>query len=48
MTDIRPGEKVRKAVFPVAGMGSRFLPATKASPKEMMPVASIVAPRVVR
>jgi UTP--glucose-1-phosphate uridylyltransferase len=30
--------KVRKAVFPVAGMGSRFLPATKASPKEMMPV----------
>ncbi len=30
--------KVRKAVFPVAGMGSRFLPATKASPKEMMPI----------
>ncbi len=29
---------VRKAVFPVAGMGTRFLPATKASPKEMMPV----------
>ena len=29
---------LRKAVFPVAGMGSRFLPATKASPKEMMPV----------
>jgi UTP--glucose-1-phosphate uridylyltransferase len=29
---------VRKAVFPVAGLGSRFLPATKASPKEMMPV----------
>ena len=27
-----------KAVFPVAGLGSRFLPATKASPKEMMPV----------
>src|SRR5512134_2819096 len=27
-----------KAVFPVAGFGSRFLPATKASPKEMMPV----------
>ena len=27
-----------KAVFPVAGMGSRFLPATKASPKEMLPV----------
>lgn len=30
--------KVSKVVFPVAGMGSRFLPATKASPKEMMPV----------
>lgn len=30
--------QVRKAVFPVAGMGTRFLPATKASPKEMMPV----------
>ncbi|OGA37089.1 MAG: UTP--glucose-1-phosphate uridylyltransferase [Betaproteobacteria bacterium RIFCSPLOWO2_12_FULL_62_13b] len=30
--------QVRKCVFPVAGMGSRFLPATKASPKEMMPI----------
>ncbi len=30
--------RVRKAVFPVAGMGTRFLPATKAVPKEMMPV----------
>ena len=30
--------RVRKAVFPVAGLGSRFLPATKASPKEMMPI----------
>lgn len=30
--------KVTKAVFPVAGMGTRFLPATKASPKEMLPV----------
>ena len=30
--------KVTKAVFPVAGLGSRFLPATKASPKEMLPV----------
>jgi len=30
--------KLRKAVFPVAGLGSRFLPATKASPKEMLPV----------
>ncbi len=31
-------QKITKAVFPVAGLGSRFLPATKASPKEMMPV----------
>jgi UTP--glucose-1-phosphate uridylyltransferase len=30
--------KLRKAVFPVAGLGSRFLPATKASPKEMLPI----------
>ncbi len=31
-------KKVRKAVFPVAGLGTRFLPATKASPKEMLTV----------
>ena len=31
-------KKITKAVFPVAGLGTRFLPATKASPKEMMPV----------
>ena len=30
--------KITKAVFPVAGMGTRFLPVTKASPKEMLPV----------
>ncbi len=30
--------KIRKAVFPVAGFGTRFLPATKAMPKELMPV----------
>ena len=30
--------RVRKAVFPVAGLGTRFLPATKAQPKEMLPV----------
>ena len=30
--------KIKKAVFPVAGMGTRFLPATKANPKEMLPV----------
>jgi len=31
-------KKIKKAVFPVAGMGTRFLPATKANPKEMLPV----------
>jgi UTP--glucose-1-phosphate uridylyltransferase len=31
-------QKVRKAVFPAAGMGTRFLPATKATPKEMLPL----------
>lgn len=31
-------EKIRKAVFPAAGLGTRFLPATKASPKEMLPL----------
>ena len=32
-------KKITKAVFPVAGMGTRFLPATKVSPKEMLPIA---------
>jgi UTP--glucose-1-phosphate uridylyltransferase len=36
-SSIKPG-RVRKAVFPVAGSGTRFLPATKAMPKEMLPV----------
>ena len=31
-------KRVRKAVFPVAGLGTRFLPATKAVPKEMLTV----------
>jgi UTP--glucose-1-phosphate uridylyltransferase len=31
-------QKITKAVFPVAGLGSRFLPATKAQPKEMLPI----------
>ena len=31
-------KKVRKAVFPAAGLGTRFLPVTKASPKEMLPI----------
>ena len=32
------GNVVKKAVFPVGGMGTRFLPATKALPKEMLPI----------
>src|SRR5688572_27530982 len=34
----QPTKAVTKAVFPVAGLGSRFLPVTKASPKEMLPI----------
>ncbi|MBT6530105.1 MAG: UTP--glucose-1-phosphate uridylyltransferase, partial [Betaproteobacteria bacterium] len=30
--------KIKTAVFPVAGLGSRFLPATKVTPKEMLPI----------
>src|SRR5258707_3881210 len=33
-----PSKEVRKAVFPAAGLGTRFLPATKAQPKEMLPL----------
>ena len=33
-----PSRRVRKAVFPVAGLGTRFLPATKTVPKEMLPI----------
>src|ERR1700722_15328603 len=36
MTKNMPHQKIRKAVFPAAGMGTRFLPATKAMPKEML------------
>src|SRR5687767_12210627 len=32
------GSSIRKAVFPAAGLGTRFLPATKAQPKEMLPL----------
>ena len=38
MVDSREIKPVRKAVFPVAGLGTRFLPATKAMPKEMLPI----------
>src|ERR1700692_1653651 len=34
----QPIRRVRKAVLPAAGLGTRFLPATKAQPKEMLPV----------
>lgn len=34
----KKAQKIRKAIIPVAGMGTRFLPATKAQPKEMLPV----------
>lgn len=37
-TDVGDYGRVRKAVFPVAGLGTRFLPATKTVPKEMLPV----------
>ena len=39
--------KVRKAVIPVAGLGTRFLPATKATPKEMLPVIDTPAIQLV-
>ena len=32
--------KIQSTVFPVAGLGTRFLPATKASPKEMLPIVN--------
>ena len=31
-------KKIKKAVIPAAGLGTRFLPATKAQPKEMLPI----------
>jgi UTP--glucose-1-phosphate uridylyltransferase len=31
-------DTIKKAIFPAAGLGTRFLPATKASPKEMLPI----------
>jgi UTP--glucose-1-phosphate uridylyltransferase len=38
MTSSKQHKPIRKAVFPVAGLGTRFLPATKAIPKEMLPI----------
>jgi UTP--glucose-1-phosphate uridylyltransferase len=37
-TNSNTGKCIKKAVFPVAGLGTRFLPATKANPKEMLPI----------
>ena len=36
-------KKIRKAIIPAAGLGTRFLPATKATPKEMLPVVDTPA-----
>lgn len=38
MTIKKPHKKIRKVIFPVGGLGTRFLPATKSMPKEMLPV----------
>ena len=38
MTDVTSMTKVTKAIIPAAGMGTRFLPATKSMPKEMLPI----------
>ena len=38
LSSLRVSTSVRKAVFPAAGLGTRFLPATKAQPKEMLPL----------
>ena len=37
MSEQTPRPRTRKAVIPAAGLGTRFLPATKAMPKEMLP-----------
>jgi UTP--glucose-1-phosphate uridylyltransferase len=38
MEAVMSQKKIRKAVFPVAGLGTRFLPATKSVPKELLPI----------
>src|SRR5919109_3327747 len=38
MQSMKKVTEIHKAVFPVAGLGTRFLPATKAQPKEMLPI----------
>ena len=39
---------VKKAIFPVAGLGTRFLPATKAVPKELLPIIDTPALQLIR
>src|ERR1700722_11963709 len=41
------GKKVRKAVIPVAGLGTRFLPATKAVPKKMLPLVDVPSIQII-
>src|SRR4249920_3918745 len=41
MARMLDAHKVRKAVIPAAGLGTRFLPATKAIPKEMLPIVDV-------
>jgi UTP--glucose-1-phosphate uridylyltransferase len=38
-------QRVRKAIIPAAGLGTRFLPATKAVPKEMLPIVDVPTDR---
>ena len=45
--DIVPAMQVRSAVIPAAGLGTRFLPATKAVPKELFPIGDRPAIQVV-
>ena len=40
-------KRVRKAVLPVAGLGTRFLPATKAVPKEMLPLVDVPSIQII-
>lgn len=41
MPQAKTGKRIRKAVIPAAGLGTRFLPATKAIPKEMIPIVDV-------
>src|SRR4030095_14381069 len=47
MADRMTKKRVRKAVLPVAGLGTRFLPATKAVPKEMLPLVDVPSIQII-